>query len=154
MGDNGNHGIGETIQNLGLGAANTAGLVIPHGDPITTAAIGAQFAGQLQQNNPFHPHEQRQARMARLREALTELNIEIPEELLLRLDNANYNMEAPGTFVEQYTVLRARGSPMARWESAEDAWNAFTMQFRPTVQEAGVLDGWDELEPLPFTNVD
>ena len=141
------HNVGEAVQNPDPGAANTSGAF-----PLTTAAIGAQFEGHLQQETPTHILEQqRQGRIARFREGFTELGIEISEELLRRLESVDFNMAVPDAFVELYTVLREQGSPWARWETAEHAWNEYIIGLRSDFQESGVLKGWEDLESLPFS---
>ena len=147
-----NRGIGGAVDNVGLGAANNAERLTP-GGPLTTVAIGAQFAGQLLQEGPVYTlEEQRQARMTWYRGAFLELEVHVPEELLERLESVNYNMTVPDIFVAQFSALRSQGRPMERWESAEDAWNAITRELRPRFPDQGMLWGWDELEELPFGN--
>ena len=128
-------------------------MLVPPGHPLTIAAIGAQFALQLQQltptPTPAQLHNQRLARMAEFRNAFLQLGFHISDDILGRLESVSYDMVVPQIIRVQFA---ARSDPLTRWKRAEDMWNEVSTPFRALVPDYGMLRGWDELEPLPLEN--
>ena len=121
---------------------------LPPPDPLIDG-FGAQFANQLPPPPTLQEEEaHRQTRMRLFHDAFTQLGVYLPRDVLIRVENARYGGMAPETVLAQLAARYHHKDPMARWQEAEDVWNAITGRMRATLPQMGTLFGWEDLEDL------
>ena len=154
----GNGQFGQPALNNAYGVLHqTTDVEVSPSDPLTTAAIGAQFANQFQRTPPAPSLEEeqnlRQARMAVLHEAFLDLDVDIPHIVLVQVEEAGYSIGIPQTVQEQLATQLPQEDYMVRWVRAEEIWNIITRRIRATSPVLGTLLGWEEQEQLPYTGL-